>query len=133
VGERPSISLELPADPRFLVVARSIAAGVAAGLDLPYDTVDDLRIAVDEAASLLLALPAPATRLTIHLRSDPTALRMSISTNAEVDPWPPGAPGQVDGLSWLIISRLVDEAVAEGSDVGPSIRMTVRTLRSGAR
>ena len=132
MGNHPTIVLELPADARFLVVARSVAAGVAAGLELPYDAVDDLRIAVDEAASLLLSLPAPATRLTLHLRPDRDAFRLSIFTDAASAAWPPDRTRGIPGLPWLIITRLVDEAVAEAGDGGPSIHLMRRTIASGS-
>ncbi len=123
--ERPAIVLELPAEARFLAVARSVAATAAAGLDLPYDTVDDLRIAVDEAASLLLSHRPSPTRLSIEVRSDTGAVQVIVRTNAVVSGWPDDE-ADLAGLSWTIITRLVDEATAEATALGPAIRLTRR-------
>lgn len=49
------VDLRLPADAAYLSVLRTTTAALAARLDLSVDDVEDLRIAVDEAASLLLA------------------------------------------------------------------------------
>ncbi len=123
--ERSAIVLELPAEARFLAVVRSVAATAAAGLDLPYDAVDDLRIAVDEAASLLLSRRPNPTRLTIDVRSDPGAVQVTVRTDAVVSGWPDD-DAALAGLSWTIIARLVDEAGAEATASGPAIRLTRR-------
>ena len=107
------------------MVARSVAASVAAGHAISYDEVDDLRIAVGEAASLLLRLPEPATRLTIRIAREPHAILVTLLTDAAVEVWP-GGDRDLDGLSWMIITRLVDEAVAETSPLGPVIRLSRR-------
>lgn len=49
-----SVELRVPADPAYLAVIRTAAAGLAARLDLTLDEIEDLRIAVDEACALLL-------------------------------------------------------------------------------
>src|SRR3954470_10028536 len=48
------VHLRVPADPAYLAVIRTAAAGLAARLDLTMDEIEDLRIAVDEACALLL-------------------------------------------------------------------------------
>jgi anti-sigma regulatory factor (Ser/Thr protein kinase) len=51
------IRLSLPALPEFARLARLTVAGVANRLDFSYDEVEDLRIAVGEACSMLVARP----------------------------------------------------------------------------
>jgi hypothetical protein len=41
------ISLTVPHDERFLNVARIVVGGLAARLDLPYESLDDLQLAVE--------------------------------------------------------------------------------------
>ena len=43
------VSLGLPADAASIAVVRAVVASVASKLALPYDAVDDLRIAAAEA------------------------------------------------------------------------------------
>jgi serine/threonine-protein kinase RsbW len=131
VGNSPNIVLDVPADARFLVIARAVVAGAAAGLELPYDAVDDLRIAVDEAISLLLALPAPKSRIAVDVRPDVDGLRMRISSDAAEGPWPPEGVRELDGLAWRIITHLVDDAVAGSLEGRPSIELLRRTLSAG--
>ena len=50
-----AVDLAVPADPAYVAVVRSATAGLAARLALSVDEIEDLRIAVDEACSLLLA------------------------------------------------------------------------------
>lgn len=132
--DRPPVVLELPADPRFLLVARSVVAGVAAGLELPYDAVDDVRLAVNEAIGILLTVSGPGSRIVLQLRPDHDAFRARISTDtAETShgPWPLEETRELDGLAWRIVTHLVDDAVAGTEDGHPSISLMRRTLASG--
>ena len=52
---RPDIDITVPADGAYLSVLRIAAAGLAARLDFTLDDIEDLRVAVDEACSILLA------------------------------------------------------------------------------
>jgi anti-sigma regulatory factor (Ser/Thr protein kinase) len=46
-----AITLTLPHDERFLGVARIVVGGLAARLDLPYESLDDLQLAVESVLS----------------------------------------------------------------------------------
>lgn len=48
------VALTIPADPRYLRIARLVVAGLGADADLTVDTIDDLRVAVDEVGALLI-------------------------------------------------------------------------------
>lgn len=48
------IRLRLPADPAYGRVARITASSLALRLGLPFQRIDDLRLAIDEAVVLLL-------------------------------------------------------------------------------
>lgn len=52
------VELRLPADPAFLSVLRTTTAALAVRLDVTVDAVEDVRMAVDEAASLVLGAAA---------------------------------------------------------------------------
>ena len=51
VNEAESITLTLPHDERFVNVARIVVGGLAARLDLPYETLDDLQLGVESVLS----------------------------------------------------------------------------------
>src|SRR5690349_6547925 len=75
-----SIELRVPADPAYLAVIRTAAAGLAARLELTLDEIEDLRIAVDEACALLLD-PAgqPGASLTTVFTSHDGSLEVRVS------------------------------------------------------
>jgi hypothetical protein len=50
-NEVEAISLTLPHDERFLNVARIVVGGLAARLDLPYESLDDLQLGVESVLS----------------------------------------------------------------------------------
>ncbi len=71
VREDSVVRLELPVDTRYIRVARLVAGGMAATAGLDMDSVDDLRIAVDEVCAALFELAdgGPVT-LTFALGQD---------------------------------------------------------------
>jgi serine/threonine-protein kinase RsbW len=78
------LDLTVPALAPYLAVVRTATAGLAARLQLNSDEIEDLRIAVDEACVMVLALPRPKpaknpTSLTCRFRVLPDALAVTIS------------------------------------------------------
>lgn len=51
VDDPETVSLTLPHDERFVSVARIVVGGLAARLDLPYESLDDLQLAVESVLS----------------------------------------------------------------------------------
>ena len=119
------IVVSIPARAGAVHVLRATVASVGARLDLPIDDVEELRIAVDEAAALLLHLHAPAARLTATMSVDAGTLAIRISSDAAVSgEWPP--PGTEDAWPWLVIAGLTDEAGFDISTDGPAVWMRKR-------
>ena len=54
-GDDDRVELVVPAQAAYLAVLRTASAGMGARLDLDLDQIEDLRIAVDEAAALVIA------------------------------------------------------------------------------
>jgi serine/threonine-protein kinase RsbW len=77
------LDLTVPALAAYLAVVRTATAGLAARLQLSYDEIEDLRIAVDEACVMVLALPRPKpakpASLTCRFRVLPDALAVTVS------------------------------------------------------
>jgi serine/threonine-protein kinase RsbW len=123
-----SVELRVPADPAYLAVIRTAAAGLAARLDLTLDEIEDLRIAVDEACALLLDQhPSPGASLTAVFTSHDGSLEVHVSGPARPLP-------DRSSFAWAVLEALVgrvetgDAPNPDGSD-GSWIRLS----RSGAR
>lgn len=121
-----TVNLSVPADPGSISVVRAVVASVASKLDLPYDAVDDLRIAAAEAAALLLSGGAEGARLCVDLDPGGAGLRLTI--------WVEGGSTTPDltdreGLAWRVIEGLSDEAsVRERDDGGSAIELLLRAV-----
>jgi serine/threonine-protein kinase RsbW len=111
-----SIIVTVPPDPAFLHVLRQVTFGVGSRLRLTIDDIDDLRLAVDEAATFLLTRLRPSAALSLTLGQDPSALKATIAISADGSTWPP--PGLTDTLAWKVIGGLVDRAHAELDETG---------------
>src|SRR5207248_3643455 len=80
------VVLVVPGDSSYLAVLRTATAGLAARLQFTLDQIEDLRIAVDEACAMLLAIAPHAADLTCEF--DVTPASLSIEVSVPVD----GAP-----------------------------------------
>ena len=118
---------EVPAAPGSVQILRNVVAGVAARLDMPIDQIEEVRLAVTEAASLLLD-EAEATVLRMTIGGDPDALDVTLSSDGNADPWP--SDRALASWPWLVVKGLTDEIRAERLDgEGPSIGFTKRHER----
>jgi serine/threonine-protein kinase RsbW len=121
------VSAEVPAVPGFVQVLRTIAAGVAARLDMPIDQIEEVRLAVTEAASLLLD-EVDATSIRMTIGRDAGALDVRLSADGHADLWP--SDRALASWPWLVVKGLTDEIRAERHDGdGPSIRFIKRLER----
>lgn len=99
------VVLTLPAAPEFVRLARLTCAGLATRIGMGYDEVEDLRIAVGEACSLLIGTGARKGTLILSFGLDTEALGVTIvgefsETQADRDD---------SGLSDQILDAVVDE------------------------
>lgn len=121
-----AVSAEVPATPDFVQVLRNVAAGVAARLDMPIDQIEDVRLAVTEAASILLD-EAEATTLRMRIARDADVLDISLSSDGRTDRWP--SDRLLASWSWLVVKGLTDEIRAAEDGLGPTIGFTKRRER----
>ncbi len=119
-----AVLISVPPSTEHVHVVRAVTAAVASRLGLPYDAIEDLRLAVDEASGRLLALRADARALTARLEAHPDRLEIVVGLEGAVGGWPP--EGLEEGLSWQILLALCDALRAEVSPAGPSIRLVKR-------
>lgn len=125
------MNVTVPADPNHVHVLRAVSASIAARLPMSLDDVDDLRLAVDEAAARLLQLPG-GTRLRLEVDGRPEGLRVALSTDADAARWPD--PDAKATLPWKILTALADRVAFERDGGGTaSIRFVKRGKVFGAR
>ena len=120
------ITVSVPPEAEYVHVLRAVTASVAARLPIPFDGIEDLRLAVDEACAWLLARERSASAMTLRLRPLDDRLEAEVSIDAADGPWPP--PDMEQSLPWRILSALVDTLSLDSDAGGPSIRLTKRTL-----
>jgi len=100
MGEPMRVTLEIPAAPEYLRLARmaSADAGSRAGLD--YEEIDDLRIAVTELCHLVGGEGPGTLRLEFVVEDGRVEIDGSVSG---------ATPGEPNEFSAAIISAVVDE------------------------
>jgi serine/threonine-protein kinase RsbW len=99
------VVLTLPAAPEFVRLARLTCAGLATRIGMGYDEVEDLRIAVGEACSLLIGSGSRTGTLTLTFGLDTEALGVTI-----VGGFAGGEATRDDsGLSDQILDAVVDD------------------------
>ena len=64
------VTLSLPADRDFVLLARMVLSGLGMLAGLDVDLIDDLRTATDECCDCLLHQPVRADRLELRARVD---------------------------------------------------------------
>jgi serine/threonine-protein kinase RsbW len=124
-GSDGPVHVRVPARPDFVRVLRAVASSVAARGDMSFDAVEEVRIAVDEAATLMLGLRRDgAGTLAMSLEPIGPGLRARIVLT-------PGAiPPDPDDLRtswpWRVLAGLCDDVAFEPIADDPSIRFTTR-------
>jgi serine/threonine-protein kinase RsbW len=120
VSELPvAVAVEVPATPEFVQVLRHVAAGVAARVDMPIDLIEEIRLAVTEASSILLD-EAEASILSMRIGRDEDSLEVTLSSDATVEPWP--TEQALASWPWLVVKGLTDQLRADrGADGEPTI------------
>jgi serine/threonine-protein kinase RsbW len=120
------VVLVVPADGSYLAVLRTATAGLAARLQFTLDEIEDLRIAVDEACAMLLAIAVPPAELTCQFEVTPSALTIVVGI-------PVAGAGALPGnqsFSWQVLTALAGEVVADTAPGRAAIRLTKRRARS---
>ena len=112
-------SLAVPADADYLAIARVTAMHVGALLGLPVGRIADLRLAVDEACSLLLRASAVPGALELSFEQWLDELRVTVR-----GPAPVGGP-EPDDVGWLMMRALVGEAHMETDGGAAVLTLTV--------
>ena len=100
-GER--LELRVPITPMQLPAVRAMAGDLAIRMDYDLDSVEDLRLAVDEACATLANIVVDDAPLTVVFETTRTGLH--------IEAWVPTAQGvdvPRDGFGWAVLATLVD-------------------------
>lgn len=97
------LELRVPITPMQLPAVRAMAGDLAIRMDYDLDSVEDLRLAVDEACATLASIADGDGRLTVVFETTRTGLH--------IEAWVPTAAGvdvPRDGFGWAVLATLVD-------------------------
>lgn len=114
-----TVRLELPAASGYLVLARTAVAAMCARLDYPLDRLEDVKLAVDEACTLLLSDTDPNQTLMLALEpGEDGALRATVSAVTRH-----GKAPKQSSFAWTVLSALVEDvsAAVEAGQVSISL------------
>jgi hypothetical protein len=115
-----TVDLTVPAHEDFVSAIRVQARWVALRTDLGLDDVDDLQMAIGEAATLLLAVVDPSeARFRVTFAISPTTLHVVVCVRSR-----PGAEIDRAGLAWLLLTALDPDVVVASDDGETAIRLT---------
>lgn len=104
-----TVRMEIPAQLRFVSLVRVASASLAADLDPIIDDVEDLRVAVNELAGLLVEASDGAT-IAVQMWTDERTVHVSGRCNG------PSSPVAPDQLTERILAATVDSyLISDGS------------------
>jgi serine/threonine-protein kinase RsbW len=104
------LELRVPTSATYLPAVRAVAADLAIRMDFDLDSVEDLRLAADEACATLAQIALKDAELTVTFETTRTGLH--------IEAWVPTAEGVEvprDGFGWAILATLVDVVEARRS------------------
>lgn len=122
-GTTSRVVLTVPADGAFVYVLRTTAASLASRLEFTVDDVEDLRIAIGEAASLLVAGAAPGADLecVFDLGRSEAAATLTVASDGPLDI-------DSDSFAWQVLSTLTASCTRTEDDGHVGIALTVRSI-----
>lgn len=106
-----TVTLAFPAQTQNVSLARTVAAAMSARVDLPLDQLEDVRLAVDEAVSQLIADSPPGGEIQCSFRSVESGLDIRVSAPSSSGLVPPTGT-----FSWTVLTALVESVTATIED-----------------
>lgn len=97
------IEVRVAADPAQLPVLRAIASVVAMRQDFDLDAIADLKMAVDEACSMLVLNATKGTILSCRFQPGGQRIRVLATALSDTDDWP-----DTGSFGWHVLSTLTD-------------------------
>jgi serine/threonine-protein kinase RsbW len=104
----PPVEVRVVADLRQLPTLRALAETMALLSDFTLDEVSDVRLAVDEVASILVVDAAPGAVMSFEFTVDEVGMRVTVRTVSRRE----GVPDQRI-FAWHVLRTLTDSLRAE--------------------
>ena len=117
-----SIELHTTANPVVIPVIRAVAADLATRAGFEADSIDDLRMAVDDACAMLVRIAAEGATLSCRL----TVWPERIEAVADVDVEDGAQPLPIGSFGWRVLECLAEEVKACAVPAQPGQRGRVR-------
>lgn len=116
-----TLTLGVPAHPDFVASIRSVVRSAAVTVDLAFEDVEELQIAVNEAAALLLPLADRKRGSLLHakLQVAPGLLCVRLWVAGRL-----GASIDRTSLAWMMLTALDPELMVVEEDGQPTIEIS---------
>lgn len=117
MGDREEVTIAVPAHASYVAVLRAAVSALASRLTFTLDEVDDLRIAVDEAAALLLpgCTQGDQLRCRVSMEADRIHCALSVPVGQHEIP--------TDGFAWLVLNAVASDVVVSTDDDSTEISL----------
>ncbi|MGN6161365.1 MAG: hypothetical protein ACTHOG_06615 [Marmoricola sp.] len=96
-----TVELAVPPSPEFFATIRAVARTASALADLNVIDIEELQIAVSEAATLLLPIATDGSSLEISVDVEPGHVRIDLAAVCK-----DGAEVDTSGLAWMMLTGL---------------------------
>lgn len=103
----PVIKVSVPARPQFVQILRLVVGSVGTRVDLVYDDIQDLSVAVDEACAQLLSIKPLPTSMTLEIFIEQKTVHIAVSADAAPGEWPPS--GFEESFGWQVLTAISDD------------------------
>lgn len=122
------VVLSVPAQTSFVALVRTAASAVCAQADFTVDSLDDLKLAVDEACALAIAAAPAGADLRVTFRTRGTSVEVDLAC-----PSATRSPVRTNTFAWTVLTALVDSVETDVTEDGLlSIRMVAHGIESVA-
>jgi serine/threonine-protein kinase RsbW len=118
------ITLRIPASSAWVVLARTTATACCARLDFGVDRLEDVRLAVDEVAAMLIADAVPGSEVVcVFTPYEDGGLDIALTAATAAGTLP-----RTDTFAWAVLTALVDDVTATVD--ADAVTVLLRTSRS---
>ncbi|WP_245816434.1 ATP-binding protein [Lentzea albidocapillata] len=107
------VELRMAADPTQLSIVRAVAADIAMRQDFDLDSIEDLKLAVDETCSTLITLAAQDAVLSCHFAVDDKG---AVHVAAKISAKSAAGPDEAS-FGWRVLTALVDSVQTRVEEV----------------
>lgn len=98
-----TVGIRVPADLGQLTMLRALAETVALIADFALDEVTDIRVALDEVSTALIAAAVPESVLDCEFGIDGDRMTVRVNVLAEIDD-----PLDENGFGWHVVRTITD-------------------------